>query len=289
MDTTNATGRSVVVGVDGSEGSRTALKWAMNKQERFGKVRTVTAFRVGPFDYGLAAFQSAEAIEEAHRGSAEKRLREFLKDDYPNLMETATVVQSHPGEALVQAGAGADLLVVGNRGRSAIAEALIGSVGSHCVKHSKVPVAVVTPEATDSTSLEFIAVGVDGSANSMTALRWAFDHADPNGKVLAVGVYNPVAFAIDGYVPPIELLEKQTRSAVQDVVDEVMKNAEAGPEVEIEVRAGDPRTQLRAAGEEADLLVLGARGHRGVGYLLLGSVTTSILHHPTSTTVVVPH
>ncbi len=266
-----------------------ALQWAMDKQARFGKVRTLTAYRIGPFDYGLGTFQSAEAIDEAHQSGAEKRLREVVQDDYPELMETATVVQAHPGTALVQAGAGADLVVLGSRGRSGIAEALLGSVGSHCVKHSKVPVAVITADAVQSESLSRIAVGIDGSANSLTALRWAVDHVDSDGKVVAVGVFNPVAFSIEGYVPPIELLEEQTHTTVQTAVDKVLENAEIGPEVEVEVRSGDPRTQLRTAGEEADLLVLGARGHQGVGYLFLGSVTTSILHHPTSPTVVVPY
>ena len=41
------------------------------------------------------------------------------------------------------------------------------------------------------------------------------------------------------------------------------------------------------AAAEADLLVLGARGHEGVAHLLLGSVTTGLVHQPVIPTVVV--
>jgi nucleotide-binding universal stress UspA family protein len=58
--------------------------------------------------------------------------------------------------------------------------------------------------------------------------------------------------------------------------------------VETHIGQGDPRIVLRDLAATADLLVIGARGHRGVSYLLLGSTTTSLLHHPLSPTVVVP-
>ena len=51
---------------------------------------------------------------------------------------------------------------------------------------------------------------------------------------------------------------------------------------------GDPRTVLMDAAEEADLMVLGSRGHEGVAHLLVGSVTTSLVHKPVVATVVVP-
>jgi nucleotide-binding universal stress UspA family protein len=51
---------------------------------------------------------------------------------------------------------------------------------------------------------------------------------------------------------------------------------------------GDPRAALIDAARSADLLILGARGRGGLAHLLVGSVTTALLHRPVVATVVVP-
>ena len=57
------------------------------------------------------------------------------------------LVRGHAGNALVGASQDADLLVVGSRGHSAVAEMLLGSVSHHCVQHAACPVVVVHPRA----------------------------------------------------------------------------------------------------------------------------------------------
>ena len=279
---------SVVVGVDGSEGSRVALEWALHKADRFGTVRTVTAFRHGLLGDGFGTPALAEPGEQIYREAAEHRAKIVLDATDPSLLETATIVKSQAGAALVEASEEASLLVVGNRGRGALAETFLGSVGSYCVKHSKSPVAVITEGSPTTGPLSRVAVGVDGSENSRAALRWAIDHVDPDGTVIVVGAYDPAAYAVEGYAPAVAPLATQTRKALEEAVAEVTGNAASGPLIELDVRIGDPRSELRAAGAEADLLVIGARGHRRVAYLLVGSVSTSLLHHPTCATVVVP-
>lgn len=280
--------RTVVVGVDGSKGSRIALDWTLDKKDRLGEVRTVMAFRLGPFAEGFGPMPGVEGDVGIFREAAISRLRKVLEATDPDLFERAQVVESKAGPALVQASADADLLVVGSRGRSALAETLLGSIGSYCVKHSKVPVVVIPESADTGKSLARVVVGIDSSANSKAALRWALDHVDPDGTVIAVASYNPVWNAIDGYMPDLKALEDQTRSNLDEAVEEVVGSSGGGPTIEREVRIGDPRIELRRAGEAADLLVIGARGHQSVSYLLLGSVATSLLHHPASATAVVP-
>jgi nucleotide-binding universal stress UspA family protein len=60
------------------------------------------------------------------------------------------------------------------------------------------------------------------------------------------------------------------------------------PSVETAVLSGDPRAVLRSAGADADLLVVGARGHGVLEHLLLGSVASALAHHPTVPTIIVP-
>lgn len=266
-----------------------ALEWALDSSKNLGPVRTVTAFRVGPFGDGFGTFAGAEPGMQIYEDAARARLKKVLDSTDPSLMDTATVVESGAGAALVKAAKDASLLVVGSRGRSGLAETLLGSVGSYCIKHSLAPVAVITGNSPTRRPLKDVVVGVDGSDNSRAALRWALDHTDPEGTVTALGCYNPVAYAIEAYMPPRELLEKQTRDLVEESLAQVAPNDEAGPRVEVSIQAGDPRMVMRTAGEKADLLVVGSRGHRGVNHLILGSVTTSLLHHPTAATVVVPY
>ncbi len=52
---------------------------------------------------------------------------------------------------------------------------------------------------------------------------------------------------------------------------------------------GDPRAALRAAADDADLLVIGSRGLGALDQLLIGSVAIALAHHPTVPTIVVPH
>ena len=112
--------------------------------------------------------------------------------------------------------------------------------------------------------------------------------------MVAVGCWTDHVF---GEPPlPNPELEEATAAVVHRTVDEVLaavhsgsdKPNEAGPSIKTVIRQGDPRIVLRDLASTADLLVIGARGHRGVAYLLLGSTTTSLLHHPVSPTVVVP-
>lgn len=133
----------IVVGVDGSPASRSALAWAARQAELTGGgVDAVIAWQypvgygapsaaVPDFDFAGNARQAlAEAIAEASAGSPRVGIRQH-------------VVQGHPAAALLKASDNADLLVVGNRGHGGFTEALLGSVSQHCVHHARCPVVVV--------------------------------------------------------------------------------------------------------------------------------------------------
>jgi len=83
---------------------------------------------------------------EAEREAAEKRLRRAIDEAFPGGSQVeveARLVDSDAAHALLSQGAGADLIVVGSRGRGDIASALLGSVSSHVVHHADCPVVVV--------------------------------------------------------------------------------------------------------------------------------------------------
>jgi nucleotide-binding universal stress UspA family protein len=130
----------IVVGVDGSESSKAALRWAI-RQARLtgGSVDAVTAWRY-PATYGLAPVGD-ERIDFA--GDARKALMAALNEVSglePDVPVRPLVTEGRAGEVLLRAAKGADLLVVGSRGHGEFASALLGSVSLYCVLHAHCPV-----------------------------------------------------------------------------------------------------------------------------------------------------
>lgn len=159
---------------------------------------------------------------------------------------------------------------------------MLGSVSSYCVRQSTVPVAVVPPQAATGRPLKGLVVGVDGSANAQAALQWAIDHVDPDGVVDAVTAFSNLSI-------PEGALAKNRKEALA-LLEVAIGQCRNEPNVKIVRTAapGDPRNVLDGAAASADGLVVGQRGRRTVAHLLLGSTTTSLLHHVVVPTVVVP-
>lgn len=290
---------SVVVGVDGSAGSARALDWALHKVDGLGPVLPVAAYHVEALGDGIGTPTLYQDLTELMAEDARNRLKSALSVTHPELLERSRVVRGYPGPALVRAAADQALLVVGSRGRSALAETLLGSVTSYCVKHADVPVAVIPESTPTNQPLTHMVVGMDGSGNATSALRWAIRHLAPGGRITALHSWLISPYVME-LVPPPPTIDEQARLVIERSVDEAVAEESASAEdpeararelkavIEVKTVIGDARNVLPEAAAEADLLVVGARGHRGASYLLLGSVTTSLIHHPTTATIVVP-
>ncbi|MBF4134125.1 MULTISPECIES: universal stress protein [Streptomyces] len=137
----------IVVGVDGSECSMAALRWAVEEARTSGSaVDAVLAWQPPDAWYGLVPPRGEERTayearaQEELEGSVEEALGPGPGRPVPI---RATAERGHPATVLVRAAEGARLLVVGNRGRGEFREALLGSVGLQCVQHAPCPVVVV--------------------------------------------------------------------------------------------------------------------------------------------------
>lgn len=283
----------VIAGVDGSEGAQRALAWALHKTDLLGPIKPVAAYHVESLGDGMGTPGLYQDLTELMSEDAKNRLTNALAD-HPELLARGAVVRGYPGPALVRAAEDQALLVVGSRGRSALAETLLGSVTSYCVKHSKVPVAVIPESTPTDEPLQHMVVGIDGSENATAAVRWALRYlAGSGGRITAVHSWLVSPYAVE-MLPPTPSITEETKQAVAaSVTRAVEAESEVTPgaaDVAIEIKTvmGDARNVLPAEAEDADLLVVGSRGHRGATYLLLGSVTTSLIHHPMVATVVVP-
>jgi nucleotide-binding universal stress UspA family protein len=135
----------IVVGVDGSDSSKAALAWAMQQARLTGaSLEAVIAWHY-PTTYGypLAVAPISSAAEVAQR--VLNTALDEVRQQHPGgpVAITPKVIEGIAARVLLDESDGADLLVVGSRGYGGFAEALLGSVGQHCVHHATCPVVVV--------------------------------------------------------------------------------------------------------------------------------------------------
>ena len=147
----------IVVGVDGSETSHEALRWAA-QEARLRSARLVAVYAwtfIPPQPIGDPGMLAIPAGDLPGQLDAESDAARVALDDAVEAVLGAEagieverkLVEREPGDALVAESADADLVVVGSHGRSGLTAALLGSVSRHVVDHSKCPVVVVKQQA----------------------------------------------------------------------------------------------------------------------------------------------
>jgi nucleotide-binding universal stress UspA family protein len=139
-----------------------------------------------------------------------------------------------------------------------------------------------------------IVVGVDHSAGAKEALRFALDEARLRKTTLRVvhaWQFGYIGVAgIEGGLPAVGGELDDFRSAAADALDATLREAipdEGGVKVERRVVEGAPGAVLVNESRDADLLVVGSRGHGGFARLLLGSVSQQCAHHSECPVVIV--
>ena len=281
---------SVLVGVDDSAEAAHAYRWAVTHSDRLGPVTPVTAWQY-PWWY----YVGAPMIEPDGPGPDIEREARAMVDDLVAHGPTGptndpVVARGAAGRILVDLAAGAGLLVVGTRGRGALADHVLGSVSNYCAAHSPVPTVVVPEHRPVDERLGLIVVGIDGSPGADAALDWAIGHADDEERVIAYQAWNiPVITGYEGIAIDPTVVESATvEGAAAHAAGACTRAGVATGRVEVQVGEGDARAVLQQLGPDADLVVVGRRGHGRLAHALLGSVTTSLLHRPVAPLVVVP-
>jgi nucleotide-binding universal stress UspA family protein len=134
----------IVVGVDGSEGGRRALAWAVYEAAaRAGTVQAVVAWRWDSPDLPPRA--------ATHPDQERDRARQVLAEELamaPGVHQTrvsvaSEVVEGRAADVLTAAAADADLLVLGSHGHSRVRHTVLGSVSEECIRKSPCPVVVI--------------------------------------------------------------------------------------------------------------------------------------------------
>lgn len=281
---TTAENAPIVVGVDGSEPSLAAARWAATEARlRRRPLRVVHAY-TWPFVPASLAAPPLGWSEETLRKDAEALVAAAVSavtTDAGDVPLGGRAIGGPPAAVLVEASADACLVVVGHRGRGGLASLLLGSVAAGVAAHAHGPVVVVR-QPPDATPLaEPVVVGVDGSRPSDAAVGFAFEEADLRGLPLTVAHAWTPSPSRSGGRPLTDDVEELETAEVHRMRGWVQLWREKFPHVPVTYRliAAHPAAALIDLSRDATLLVVGSRGHGGFAGLLLGSVSQQVLHH----------
>lgn len=276
----------LVVGYDGSQDGRRALRWALIEARLRHCAVTVCDVWGTPPDIGIDKL-SADLFRrrESHVLDAGLEMARRWEHGIPL---RPLLVHGFPVTELRLASRNADLLVVGSRGHGAVEGLLLGSVSAGVAAHAACPVVIVRPPPSRPAGSPIV-VGFDGSAPAVAALRLAFTEASLRSTRLTV-VHADPSFPASG----VGSRRGDHAEAIIDTPHRILgleldRLADEFPSVKhrVELVAEEPRVALMTAAENARMLVVGSRGAGGVRGMVLGSVSQHLVRRSPCTTLVV--
>jgi nucleotide-binding universal stress UspA family protein len=288
MTTTNQA--PIVVGVDGSPGSRVALSWAVDEARTHRRpLRLIHAFTWPPFAPAEARYPAPGDI--SIRRYAEQVLSEAqtaARQIAPDLEISGDVIEGGTAGTLLTEATHAAMLVIGAGEHGEFTGLFFGSIGTQLSSHAACPVTIVRPREGTGPDTGRIVVGVDGSTLSQAAIEFAFEEASWRGAGLtAIHTWEVPETAA---LTPVRLDFDRIATDQERVIAEALAGYQSKyPDVEVRRRTvhGDPTRNLMEASHGAVLTVVGSRGRGGFRGLLLGSVGHALLHHAGSPVTVV--
>ncbi|MDX2826555.1 universal stress protein [Streptomyces ipomoeae] len=283
----------LAVGVDGSEAGMRAVDWAADEAALRGlPLRLVYASLWQRYEGAALAEDLGKPAEQVLGEDIVESAARRARARRPEVKVSTEVVPEEPEYALLREGRHATAVVVGTRGRSGLAEALLGSVSLTVAGHAHCPVIVVRgghDNQADPGTHRRIVVGIGENAKDSAAVRFAYEEARLRRVPLdAVRAWRrPAHETIDHPLlagEPARLHEERAVEALEAALHD------APPDVEVHRRTaeGPARRVLTDASHNADLLIVGARRRHGHYGLQLGRVAHAVLHHSTCPVVVVP-
>lgn len=274
--------KPIVVGVDGSGWSESALGWAADEARR----RRLPLIVLHAFEWPVMGVPLSgvpagyDPREVARRMLLESAAR--ARSRAAGLEVTSRMDVGAAAPRLLAAARGAAMLVVGSRGLGGFSGLLAGSVSLHLAEHAPCPVVVVRadgPARIDGP----IVLGVDGPAADPAA-AWAFDEAARRGAtLLAVHAWPAGTGGAPDLADPDE---EETAARVYEQLGGWQRKYPEVPLERVDAR-GHPAALLAEQGVGAQLTVVGARGRGGFRGLLLGSTSQALLRHAYSPVAVV--
>ncbi len=268
------------------------------------RIRVVAALDMGPALFGSPWIPAVPPDADRYEDEAVDALSDVLARaaaalSGPGRSVETELLRATPTTAVVaeMKSWSPDLTVVGSRGHGPVGTTLLGSTSSAIVDHATAPVLVARGRSVGTVVLaedgseaaraaEAIVAGWPLFAPALIDVVTVVDVAAPWRTGIAPTMFGN---AMDVYADMISSAH-DTQEAIAS--ETARRLRAAGRRVEMELREGDPATEIVAAAAEdgADLIVMGSRGHRGLARLVLGGVAHSVLTHaPCSVLIVRDH
>jgi nucleotide-binding universal stress UspA family protein len=276
----------LLVGVDGTEGSVEALRWAAHEAARRSWLLHVmtcaelpVAVEAGMIGSGALTGTAMESIVTEHE-AVNQRAVNLARSFGLDVEVTGETVLGAPAYALVGASHDDDIIVIGATSHPGRLSDVLGSVASVIAHRARCAVVVVHGSERRDGAIGRIAVGVDGSPGSEAALVWAADEANRCGAELVL---------VHGWMYPYQGPRTGVTEPRDDMRLDAMRTLEAcalrvkqvAPSLRCHsiISEQSPAKAIIDAARDADLAVVGSRGHGGFSSLLLGSVSRTVLQH----------
>ncbi|MET8573207.1 universal stress protein [Streptomyces sp. NPDC005012] len=287
--------RPIAAGVDGTPESLAALEWAAVEAGRRGaELRVVHAWEPRRVSGAEQESGSTEEQERWVRQGVEDSVR-GLSERHPGLAVSTRIHRGEAVDGLLEIADGAEMLVLGSRGRGLLLGFLLGSVGRQVISEARLPVVLIRADVKDETAATGeIVVGQHGDPeDSAEALRFAFEAAAASGApVRAVRAWSlPPVFAfspgslklLDEAGGPVPFEHKALAAALAPW-------KERYPDVQVSehVEMGSAGEVLLSVSAGARMTVVGRRARRAAIGTRLGSVADAVIHHAPCPVAVVP-
>ncbi len=275
---------TVVVGVDNTETSLHAARWAASLAAREdSELHIVGAYDASTSNYapGLVIPQEVvEAIAGEAKDAVQQAAAAVLEAE-PDVRVRTSVGEGDAARTLLEVGKDATAIVIGTRRLGGVKGLLLGSVGVTIAAHYHGRVIVIGDEAKAGP----VVVGVGDTPISDPAVRQAYRQADSlRVPLVAVHTWAQLdADALHGFGIEPDAVERMSAEANEAVAERLAGYVQDYPDVEVVrvVVPDDPGKAIIAAAQErgASLIVVGSRGRGGFKGLLLGSTSQKVLQH----------